>query len=205
VGGNTRAFDAATLRFYGNEAEAYTASGPGGPSRDLEAFLRRLTPGCEILDLGCGGGRDAQVMASRGFIVDATDGSPEIAHQAAERTGLSVRVMRFDELEAIARYDAVWAHASLLHVPRPALPEMIERIFRALRPGGLHYTNFKCGPVDGRDRLGRYYNYCSGAELVGLYRASAPWEIVATDEYAAGSYQGEETLWTAITVRKPVP
>jgi cyclopropane fatty-acyl-phospholipid synthase-like methyltransferase len=61
--------DAPTLRFYAEKAETYTASGPDGASRGLAPFLERLQPGARILELGCGGGRDAAAMLTAGFDV----------------------------------------------------------------------------------------------------------------------------------------
>jgi hypothetical protein len=57
-------------------------------------------------------------MLQRGFDVHPTDGVPEMARKAEIRLGRRVRVMRFDELDSSEEYDAVWASASLLHVPR---------------------------------------------------------------------------------------
>src|SRR5262249_48163598 len=100
-------------------------------SRNLHHFLGKLAPGARVLDLGCGSGRDAEAMIKAGFDVEATDGSPEIARLAEERLSRQVRVMRFDELDASEDYDAVWANASLIHVPRPALPHILDLIFKA--------------------------------------------------------------------------
>jgi SAM-dependent methyltransferase len=196
-------YDPPTLRFYSEQAPVYTASGPQGASRHLAPFLERLQPGAKILELGCGGGRDAEVMMGRGFVVDPTDGAAEIARKAEERTGRPVRVMRFDELDAVEEYDAVWAHACLLHVPRAGLPAVLVRIFRALRPGGLHLASFKSGGTEGRDGFGRYFNYLDETELVAIYRASAPWEILDTMEYVGGGYNKRIGPWTAIVVRRP--
>ena len=193
--------DPATLAFYRDEAPVYTASGPGGASRHLGAFLDRLPPGARILELGCGGGRDSEAMLTRGFDVDCTDGVPEIARQAEARLGCPVRVMQFDELDADQVYDAVWAHACLLHVPRPALSGVLARIRRALTPGGLHFANFKGGGAEGRDRFGRYFNYLDAAELEQLY-GGPEWDILAVEEHLGGGYDGRQGPWTAITVRK---
>jgi SAM-dependent methyltransferase len=106
-------FDPATLDFYANEAPTYAASGPNGIARHLPEFLERLQRGARILELGCGGGRDAFHMLALGFEVDATDGTAEIAAQAEARLGRPVRVMRFDALTNVADYDAVVASASL--------------------------------------------------------------------------------------------
>lgn len=81
------AFDPATLAFYAAEAPVYAASGPGGTSRHLAGFLARLSRSARILELGCGGGRDAEAMIAAGFDVDATDGVPALAAEAARRRG----------------------------------------------------------------------------------------------------------------------
>ena len=196
------AYDAATLQFYAYEAPVYTAGGPGGISRFLPQFLSQLQREARILELGCGGGRDAEAMIRAGFTVDATDATPEIAALAEKRIGQPVRVMRFDQLDAIDAYDAVWANASLLHVPRAALPDVLFRIFRALRTGGLHFANFKGGGAEGRDRFGRYFNYLDMSQLLAVYGRSAPWQVVNTNEYIGGGYEGGRGPWVAITLRK---
>jgi SAM-dependent methyltransferase len=193
--------DERTLRFYADEAPAYAAKEWGEHSH-LAAFLDRLEPGAHILELGCGGGRDASVMLAQGFKVDATDGVPEMARQAEARIGRPARVMRFDELDAMECYDAVWANASLLHVPRAELPGILRLIWRALKPGGLHFANFKDGQQEGRDRFGRYYNYLVPEELLDLYRRAADWQVVGTEQGVGAGYDGTPARWIEVTVQK---
>jgi len=195
--------DAATLAFYAREAPVYVASGFDGVSRHLGGFLNRLQPGARILELGCGGGRDAAEMLRRGFDVVPTDGVAAMAQKAAERLGMPVAVLRFDELTAVAEFDAVWAHASLLHVPRAGLGDVLAAIHRALKPGGLHFACYKTGDGEARDRLGRLYNYLSPDELAAAYRAVAPWQLIATEAYAGGGYDGVQGPRLALTVVKP--
>jgi SAM-dependent methyltransferase len=195
--------DEATLRFYASEAPAYVASGPSGASRHLDGFLNVLPAGARILELGCGGGRDSEAMLARGFDVDPTNGTPEMAVQASARLGREVRLMRFDQLEATDAYDAVWAHASLLHVPRAALPSVLARVFRALKPEGVHFADFKAGGLEGRDTFGRYFNYLTTVEVRDAYRASGAWEILSVLEYLGGGYDGRQGPWVAITARRP--
>ena len=196
-------YDEETMRFYAAVAPVYAASGPQGASRHLSAFLDRLEPGSRILELGCGGGRDSEFMIQRGFDVQPTDGSAEIARKAEERLHREVRVMRFDELNDEEKFDAVWAHASLLHVPISGLQKVLRLIWRALRPGGLHSASFKGGENKGRDQFGRYFNYLDLSELLTLYQASARWEVVTTEEYLGGGYGRSEGPWVMVTVRKP--
>ncbi|MGV8997634.1 MAG: class I SAM-dependent methyltransferase [Parvibaculaceae bacterium] len=194
--------DSATLRFYAETAETYSASGSGGTNRHLKSFLEKLKPGARILELGCGGGRDAEAMIAAGFIVDPTDGTAEIARTAETRLKRPVRVMRFDELDADNIYDAVWASASLLHVPREALPNILALIFKALKPDGLHFASYKSGDGEGRDGHGRYFNFPTRADLIGFYSQSAAWKIETVEERMGGNYDGERVPWIAVTARK---
>lgn len=136
--------DAATIAYYEANAPRYTLSFGQAPSRHLDTFLDRLEPGVPILELGCGGGRDSARIIERGFDLDATDAVPAMVRKANERFGVGARAMRFDELQAKEEYDAVWAHACLLHVARRDLPEVLGAIYCALKPGGLHFANYNC-------------------------------------------------------------
>ena len=194
--------DPATLAFYAAEASAYTSWGQDAPSEQLESFLARLQPGAAVLELGCGAGRDSEAMIARGFDVTLTDGVPEMAAAAARRLGRAVAVLRFDELDAVSRYDGVWAQASLLHVPRAAVGDTVASIDRALRPGGWHFASFKGGGVEGRDRLGRYFDYLSTEEVETVYRDAGEWAVVDLADYKGSGYDGVCTPWTALTVQK---
>ncbi len=196
------AFDPATLAFYAAEAPVYAAGGPGGTSRHLAGFLARLSPGARVLELGCGGGRDAEAMIAAGFDVDATDGAPALAREAERRLGRRVRVMRFDELAADQDYDGVWAAACLLHVPRAGLPDVLARIRRALKPGGLHHGSYKATGAEARDRFGRLFNQLTAEQVLATYAASGAWEIVALVEYVGTGYDGERVPWVGITARR---
>jgi hypothetical protein len=76
-------------------------------------------------------------------------------------------------------------------------------LFKALKPGGLHFANFKVGHAEGRDEFGRYYNYLSVEDLEAAYRRSADWEVLSIIEYEGGDYGGGRRPWVAITVRRP--
>ena len=110
--------DEATLQFYRGHAEAYAGREITSRKARLAAFLALLPPGGHILELGCGAGGDTAEMLAQGFDVRATDGSPEMAAVASKRLGRPVETLLFHELDEVEAYDAVWANACLLHVPR---------------------------------------------------------------------------------------
>lgn len=61
------AHDPETLAVYDREAAAYVGRYQSVKLPRLESFLDRLVSGAYILELGCGGGRDAERMIERGF------------------------------------------------------------------------------------------------------------------------------------------
>lgn len=194
--------DAATLAFYEANAPRYTLSFGRAPSRHLDVFLDLLQPGSHLLELGCGAGPDAARMVERGFSVDATDGTAAMVAKAEERHGIQARTMLFDDLAAEGAYDAVWANACLLHVPRADLPQVLKAIHRALRPSGWHYGSFKLGEGEGRDLLGRLHNFPDESWLQEVYSA-AGFQIENAIRYKGEGADGTMRDWCALTVRKP--
>lgn len=194
--------DPATIAYYQANAPRYTLSFGQAPSRHLDAFLDRLEPGARILELGCGGGRDSARIVERGFDLDATDGTPAMVRKANERFDVGARVLLFEELSAEQEYDAIWAHACLLHVPRNDLPDILSAILRALKPGGLHFANYKLGEAEGRDPLGRWANLPDEAWLEHTYRKS-DFEVLAGERYRGEGADGVVRDWYALTLRRP--
>jgi SAM-dependent methyltransferase len=101
-------------------------------------LLRELPRSCSrVLEVGCGAGGLAAVLAGRADTVDAVDRSPEMVALARARVPGNVRVVQADLLDLplpAGGYDAVVSVAVLHHVPlEPALRALSE----AVRPGGV--------------------------------------------------------------------
>tara|TARA_R110002020_G_scaffold66877_10_gene175660 strand:- start:1149 stop:1742 length:594 start_codon:yes stop_codon:yes gene_type:complete len=196
-----KARDDRTLGFYGQEASAYAAKGENPNAARIEAFLTLLPEGASILELGCGAGRDSEVMMARGFTVRPTDGTPEMARAAEQRLGIEVGTLLFSDLDERNAYDGIWANACLLHVPRAEMPDILAKIHAALKPGGVSYASFKKGTAEGRDSLGRYYNYPSESIIESWY-ADPAWTEVAITAHSGSGYDREPTDWLHVTAIK---
>jgi len=193
--------DEETLGFYRRNAEAY-AGWAKAPSTRLTGFLALLPAGGSILELGCGAGNHSAKMLEAGFAVRPTDGSPEMAVVASRRLGRPVETMLFHELDEQETYDGVWASACLLHVPRDELAGILARIHRALRPSGVFYASYKMGEGDGRDSLGRYYNYASPEWLEATYASAGPWITLSSDRNVIQSFDETPANMLHLVVRK---
>ena len=186
-----------TIDFYDENAADYAAD--GGTNPRLPGFLAQCRPGGRILELGTGGGFDARAILDAGFALDATDGSAELAAIASVRLGQTVKVMLFNELDAVGLYDGVYACAALTHAPRADLGAVIGRIHRAMVPGGIVWASFKTGTAEGQDGLGRTYNYLSAAELDQLWRANGTWAKLTLESWLGSAYDRKPTEWAAVT------
>ena len=99
-----------TLDYYNKNAKKFIS---GTISVDFgivqNRFLDKLHPGAEILDYGCGSGRDTKYFLEQGYKVTAIDGSQELCKLASEYTGIPVKHMLFQELNEKEAYDGIWA------------------------------------------------------------------------------------------------
>jgi SAM-dependent methyltransferase len=109
-----------------------------------------------VLDLGCGRGRHAFLLAQMGFSVTAADLSPEGIKQlrkaAAERGIRNIDTLVCDMLAIPlpdSAFDGVLAFNSIYHTDYPGLKKVIAEIFRLLKPGGRFFgtLNSKSNPA----------------------------------------------------------
>ncbi|MEC8643539.1 MAG: class I SAM-dependent methyltransferase [Pseudomonadota bacterium] len=194
--------DDGTMAAYAANIDRYRRMvGDTGGNPMLPGFIDRLADRSAVLDLGCGVGDSAARIRAAGHDVTCIDASPDMALAAKELFGLDVQQQSFDEFDDVAAFDAIWASFSLLHAPRVAMPDMLARIHRALRPDGIVYIGLKQGVGEERDDFGRFYAYYEEAELTGLIRA-AGLSPFATEHDSTAGLSGRIEPCLHITARK---
>ena len=146
-----------TLSYYNTNAHSFVSSTLSVDfTQTQDKFLDLLPPTASILDFGCGSGRDTKHFLDAGMQVDAMDGSEELCRLASEYTGIPVRQMLFEELDAKAQYDGIWACSSILHLSKESLKDVLRKMIAALKENGIIYTSFKYGMFEG-ERNGRFF------------------------------------------------
>ena len=147
-------------------------------------FEQYLNTNNHILDAGCGSGRDSKYFLAQGYRVSAIDASQEMVKKAKELTGLDVKKMYFQEVVEIEVYDAIWTCASLLHVPKNDINEVMKKFTDALKVSGTWYISFKYGE-DEREKDNRLFNdytEVSLRELISKYPQLTILELWLTDD-----------------------
>jgi len=147
-----------TLDFYNRNVETYFAvTVDANMSETRSRVLKYIPYQGQILDLGCGSGRDSKDFREKNYIVKPVDGSSEMAERATEYLQQFVLCQTFEKLKFPPEiFDLIWACASLLHMPFNDLPAFLERSSKWLKPDGYYYMSFKYGDFEG-ERDGRYY------------------------------------------------
>lgn len=132
-------------------------------------FLKYLKTGSAILDAGCGSGRDSVAFKQIGYHVTAMDASLEICKEAEKVLRQKVICKTFEELDDENVYDGIWACASLLHVSKERMEDVLCRLKYALKDGGVLYASFKYGDEE-KIVNGRFFNYYNERSLRRLMR-----------------------------------
>ncbi len=133
-------------------------------SQNIEALLRHIVavPPYRILDLGCGPGRDLLDFSRRGHHPIGLEGAAALAQMARSYSGCEVWEQDFLYLDLPpGRFDGVFANASLFHVPKSELPQVLRRLHSTLKERGVLFSSNPRGEnqesLNG-DRYGAYHD-----------------------------------------------
>jgi len=128
--------ETATLGHYNQHAEAYwQGTKDYDVSQNYQAFLAPFQKGkvLDILDLGCGPGRDINYFQSLGHRPVGLDGSEIFCRMARQYTGCQILQQTFLNLDLPSQsFDGIFANASLFHVPARGLPRVLLDLYTAL-------------------------------------------------------------------------
>jgi SAM-dependent methyltransferase len=132
-----------------------------------QQFLPLVKSGSHILDAGCGSGRDTLFFINQGYQVTAFDACEALTAKASEYTGINVTLNTFENFNSKppeCLYDAIWACASLLHVPSNKISGSFKNLANQLKIDGVFYCSFKYGDND-ITRNGRYFTNANESRL----------------------------------------
>jgi len=169
---------------------------PGGPE-EVAAIVKGLElAGLEMLDIGCGTGGPAQVLAREtGAKVTGIDVEPQLIERARRLAGeadlaegVTFRLVEPGPLPfANAAFDAVFSKDALLHIPDKQA--LYREVLRVLKPGGVFAaSDWLAGTGAADDAALRRYT-----EMIGLDFTMATAQETAAAMRDAG-FEGVSTV-----------
>jgi len=196
-----------TLAHYDEQALSYwNGTRDHDVSQNVDALLRHIEapPPCELLDFGCGPGRDLRAFKALGHRVTGLEGSANLAALARTNSGCTVLEQNFLTLDLPpGRYDGVFANAVLFHVPSQVLPRVLGELHAALKPGGVLFcSNPRGNGQEGwsGDRYGAFHDW----EAWRGHVTAAGFNELA-HFYRPTGLPLEQQPWLASVWRKPRP
>ena len=161
-------------------------------------LLSEESENAEVLDLGCGSGRDTLLLEEYGFYVTPMDGSEEMCKLAEVNTDKEVLQMTYDEMEFDDVFDGIWACASLIHLTEDEMRKVMKKLVQALKENGVLYFSVHKGDRDGIYH-GRYFHDYNRRELQSLME-----ELEVVDIWTTQDVRSEKSdkLWLNVLARK---
>lgn len=196
---------AQTLAHYEQNAEAYwQGTRTHDVRQNISALLQSIeaAPPFELLDFGCGPGRDLRTFKELGHHPIGLEGAAQPAAMARAYSGCEVLHQNFMELDLPeARFDGVFANAVLFHVTSLALPRVLGQLYASLKPGGVLFSSNPRGNGQegwNGERYGAFHDWPTWRS----YMTSTG--FVALDHYyRPEGLPQEQQPWLASVWRKP--
>ena len=195
-----------TLSHYNQNAEAFwSGTKDHDVTQNYAAFLAPFPKDktLDILDLGCGPGRDVSYFKSLGHRPVGLDGSEAFCAMAREYTGCLILKQQFLSLELPRHaFDGIFANASLFQVPSQQLPRVLADLYAALRPGGILFLSNPRGNDEGWS--GQRYGHYMQFETSQLFLENAGFAVLDYYYRPLGKPRHEQP-WLAIVAQAAMP
>jgi SAM-dependent methyltransferase len=156
------------IAYYERNAKVVTAKYEAANMSQFHAWLLEVCPrDCSVLELGCGSGREAAFLQSKGYGIVATDGSMAILLEAIRlHPELRGRILLLPVPASFPfrdeSFDSILAVGLLMHLVEFDIQTTLKEIARVLTAAGRLIFSLPLARDDvdigGRDALGRYYN-----------------------------------------------
>jgi SAM-dependent methyltransferase len=198
-----REISSVTLDHYNRSAESFwQGTREHDVSQNIAALLSHIEGEAPftILDFGCGPGRDLKRFTELGHTAVGLDGAMRFAEMARAYSGCEVLCQDFLALDLpTARFDGIFANASLFHVPSAELLRVLRELHASLKTGGVLFSSNPRGHNEegwSGDRYGAWYDIDAWRE-----RVSAAGFIELDHYYRPAGLPREQQGWLATVWR----
>ena len=196
---------ALTLAHYQDCAEDFRAgTRDHDVSQNIAALLASIqaTALYQILDFGCGPGRDLRTFSALGHVATGLDGCPRFVEMARADSGCEVWLQDFLALDLPDQhFDGIFANAVLFHIPSQELPRVLRQLHASLKPGGALFSSNPRGDNQegwNGERYGAYYDLANWRTLL-----TAAGFVELQHYYRPAGLPRDQQPWLASVWRRP--
>jgi SAM-dependent methyltransferase len=194
-----------TIAHYDGSARAFwQGTKDHDVSQNIAALLHYIDVPApfELLDFGCGPGRDLTTFKALGHNPIGLEGATALAAMARANSGCEVWEQNFLELDLPKeKFDGIFANAVLFHVPSAVLARVLSQLFETLKPGGVLFCSNPRGEGQEGWQGARYGAYHNLETWRGFLTEVGFDEL--THYYRPAGLPLEQQPWLATVWRKP--
>lgn len=193
-----------TLQSYEGHIQEYIDGTPqtvdGVVQEWLDAAVAGLPKNAKILEFGSAFGRDASYLQSLGYSVECTDATEGFV-DLLQQKGFSARKLNAITDDINGSYALVLANAVLLHFTRDETADVLQKVLRALNPGGKFAFTLKQGEgekwTENKLNAPRYFCYWTQEHISQLLTESG-----YSDVKVEGDRETKNFTWLHIIASK---
>ena len=193
-----------TLDHYDQNAQSFwQGTRDHDVSQNIEAFIAALPQKkpLNILDFGCGPGRDLMTFKAMGHHPIGLDGSKAFCLMAKKYSGCETLNQQFLNLELKThQFDGIFANASLFHIPSQELVSVLKVLHNSLRSNGILFSSNPRGDQEGWS--GQRYGHYMELETTEKFLAQAGFKVLNHYYRPAGQPCDQQPWLAVISQRK---
>jgi len=172
-------------------------------------FSELFAKGDNILDVGCGGGRDSKFFVRKGLKVTGIDVSSVLIKLAKKEVpGALFKCLDLLKINfPVNTFDGIWAQAVLFHLKRKDVPKALKKFYKVLKKGGVLHLVVKEGKGEAfvKDKLSyeleRFYTFFQKNEIKALLKKQG-FKIIFLRTSGDGKNNRKGVFWIRVWARK---
>jgi len=172
------------------------------PAPFLASFTEYLKPGAQVLDIGCGSGRDILWLSRKGFQAAGFEASAGLAALARQNTNCTVIEGDFEFYDfSVLQFDAILMSGALVHLPRKRVAPAMKNILQALKnaPDATAYLSVKEGKGSFSDSHRRTFYLWQDPDIREVCRRNG---LRVVDFSRSSSVLGTGEAWLGYVLQK---
>ncbi len=120
----------------------------------LNRFIKKEPSEIEILDAGCGEGKEVRSFLDYGYKVSGFDASLDCVNTARKNSNADIICAGFNDFKSPKLFDAIWTRKALQHVAKSGFADAVQNLVNHLKQNGFLFaiTKLDNQPINGVGR-----------------------------------------------------